>query len=355
MDKFRILVVDDEEDVRTVLRLALATKYEVVEAHDGLDALEKLERAEPDFVVLDIMMPLMDGQETCRAIRNNAKFREVPVLFLSARRSTQAIKEGYGAGANLYLTKPFDPERLVRNLEAYLQENRVRPRAKRFSIEALQSAPAKPAVGFVTEHPASAAPVTPLETLWTTPQRPPVEAPVAAPPKPPARPCPRVMVVDDERDMLDLITAALASAFEVTTAQDGIEAVEKIILYQPDLVVLDAMLPKMSGYQLCTSLRHNQNYSKTPIVFISAKSSPRDQDYCRRLGANDFLAKPFDPKVLLERLLAYAQGPDFVIRPKKMAFEQVRTRETAIQAEKARDRFEEDRRRQLKKFIDDEM
>jgi len=359
MNKFRILVVDDEEDVRTILRLALGTQYEVVEAHDGLDALEKLERAEPDFVVLDVMMPLMDGYETCRAIRNSPKFRDLSVLFLSARRSTQAIKDGYGAGATLYLTKPFDPERLVRNIEQYLQESRVKPRAKRFTLEALQAAAEKPAAvaRAMVEPPAAAKPAAPSGI----PQTPPPVAvsrvePAAAPPeKPPAGLRFRVMIVDDERDVLDLITTVLCQDFEVTTARDGIEAVEKIILYQPDLVVLDAMLPKMSGYQLCTSLRRNQNYSKTPILFISAKSSPRDQEYCKRLGADDFLAKPFDPEDLRQRLLAYAKAPGFVLRPKKLTLEQIRARESTQRWEKERDRRAEEREREMKGFIDREM
>jgi len=352
MNKFRVLVVDDEHDVLTVLRLALSTQYEVVEAHDGLDALEKLDRAEPDFVVLDVMMPLMDGYETCRAIRNSAKSRDLPVLFLSAKRTTQAIKEGYGAGANLYLTKPFDPQRLVRNIDQYLQENHAKPRPKRYTIEAVLAG-AKP----IPEARATAGAPTPAAPPQPPPAKsqatpPPVEPPAPSVAKPSAAPRPRVMIVDDEPEVLELLSAAFGDVFEVTTAHDGIVAVEKIILYQPDFIVLDAMLPKMSGYQLCTSLRKNQNYCKTPIVFISAKSSPRDQDYCRRLGADDFFGKPFDPQVLRERLLAFAQAPDFALRPKKMTVEQIRVRENAARWEKER---KEDRRRGLKDFIDHEM
>jgi CheY-like chemotaxis protein len=161
----------------------LGAAYEVVEAHDGLDALEKLERAEPDFIVLDVMMPLMDGFETCRAIRNNANFRDIPILFLSARRSTQAIKEGYGAGANLYLTKPFEPDRLVRNVEQFLREYGAKPRPKRYSIEALEAPGAKPT-------PDRVAPVEPPKLAPPKVQAPtpPVAAPAEAPAKPPAPP-----------------------------------------------------------------------------------------------------------------------------------------------------------------------
>jgi len=319
MPKFRILIVDDEEDVRAVLRLALGNEYESVEAHDGLDALDKLEQAEPDFVVLDIMMPLMDGFQTCQAIRKHPKFHDTPVLFLTAKHEKEEIKKGYGAGANLYLTKPFEPDRLVKNVRYLLEERNARPRRKRHTIERLSRPSAK-------EIPTASAVAEPAEA----------EEPVrAAPPKPPAaQPAaptrPRVMLVDDDTELLELLSIALSEEFEVTTAENGIEGVERIVIYQPDLIVLDAMLPKMSGYQLCTSLRRNRSHRRTPIVFISAKSSARDQEYCRGLGANAFLAKPFDPETLRQRLQTYASAPGFTVRPKKMTIAQIRRREKTM-------------------------
>ena len=110
MMKRRILVVDDEQDIRSIIRSALAARYEVVEAQDGLDALAKLELVEPDFIILDVMMPLMDGVETCRAIRRHPRYQSISVLFLSAMNTKDDLKKGYGAGANLYLTKPFRSE-----------------------------------------------------------------------------------------------------------------------------------------------------------------------------------------------------------------------------------------------------
>lgn len=319
MAKFRILVVDDEEDVRTIERIALSPRYEVVEARDGLDALEKLERAEPDLVVLDIMMPLMDGIETCRAIRKNPKFRDIPVLFLSVRKEKAEIKEGYEAGANLYLTKPFDPDRLVKNIERFFEESKAEPRKKRFTIEQLEQIERDKDQARM----ASAKPVAKAQPATTADK-------AAAPPGRRTTPDrPRVMIVDDNADLLEMLRIALADDFEVTTAQNGIEAVEKIIDYEPDLIVLDAMLPKMSGYQLCISLRRNRNFSQTPIIFISAKSSQRDQEYCWRLGANEFIAKPFEPEMLRRRLLSYARSPQFTIRPKRLTYEQIRVREKA--------------------------
>jgi len=361
MSKFRVMIVDDEEDVRTILRLALSPKYEVVEANDGLDVLDKLERAEPDFLVLDVMMPLMDGFETCRAIRKNPRFHDIPVLFLSAQRTTEAIKQGYGAGANLYLTKPFEPDRLVKNVDYALEQSRAKPRPKRYPLEQVvgmgpkATAPAQ-AVVRPAEAPEPPRPETPEPPLDKASEPAPSETPPPPPPRAPAPLRPRVMVVDDDTDLLNILSIALGADFEVTTARNGIEAVERIVLYEPDLIVLDAMLPKMSGYQLCTSLRQNQNYCQTPIVFVSAKSSQRDQDYCRRLGANDFVAKPFDPEALRERLLAFTALPGFAVNPKKLTLAE--TRQHARGAVEWADEAERHARRRapdLQDFIDREM
>jgi DNA-binding response OmpR family regulator len=354
MGKFRILVVDDEDDVRTVVRLALSEKYEVVEAHDGLDALEQLERAEPDFVILDVAMPLMNGFEACRAIRKHPKFHDVPVLFLSAHRTPEEIKEGYGAGANLYLMKPFEPERLVKNVDYYLEQIPAGPRPKHYSIEQLALFVAKEGPAPPLAPREAGAPTPPAAKVEGTE---PAEAAAAGPAEAAPSLRPRVIVVDDDTDLLKFLTVVLEKEFEITTAQNGVEAVEKVVLYQPDLIVLDAMLPKMSGYQLCSSLRHNQNFAATPIVFISAKSTPRDQEYCRRLGANDFIPKPFDPLALKERLLAYTAKSDFAVRPKKMTFEQIEVREKSTRWTDDRSRRAEARRRapELREFIDREM
>jgi CheY-like chemotaxis protein len=365
MSKFRIMIVDDEEDVRTIERLALSTRYEVVESHDGLDALEKLERTEPDFAILDVMMPLMNGFETCRAIRKHPKFQDIPVLFLSASREHEAIKEGYGAGANLYLTKPFDPERLVKNVDYYLQESRARPRPKRFTVEELSTMKADvPIPEAIPPTPAEAPPRPRRKAAAPPKAAPPKAQPKAKPsapaePEPPPPPSkPRVVIVEDDSELRDLLTLSLEEHYEVLTAEDGIEGVEKIVHYQPDLIVLDAMLPKMSGYQLCTSLRRNQNYRKTPIIFVSAKASQRDKDYCRRLGANEFVAKPFEPADLARLLLSYTTRPDFALRPKRLTIEQIHAREqNEVDWLEERERHLEARRHSsaLGKFIKKEM
>jgi DNA-binding response OmpR family regulator len=108
----RVLVVDDDADIRLVVSATLRklqVPVEVTEAEDGLDALEKVKAAPPDLVVLDVMMPRMDGFETCRALRENVRTAFVPILMLTASADQDSRTKGYLIGTDDYMSKPFMP------------------------------------------------------------------------------------------------------------------------------------------------------------------------------------------------------------------------------------------------------
>jgi DNA-binding response OmpR family regulator len=363
MAKWRILIVDDEEDIRSIVRAALSSKYEIVEAVDGLDALEKLELAQPDFVILDVMMPMMNGFEACAAIRRHPAFKDISVLFLSALNTKEDMMKGYSAGANLYLTKPFDPQRLVRNVDLFFEQNTPPPRPGRCTLEELKEiekkgaeaiaktrAERRPVVGTQAATP-NAAPPTPAPAA---PPKPP--APAQAPAPTPAAPLtgtPRVLIADDDEDLLTVIRTTLMPEFEVITALNGIEAIERITTCQPDIVALDAMMPKMSGFQLCQSLRRNSRYARTPIMFISGKTTPKDREYAMRIGANDFLPKPFEMDELKRRLVALTQLPTFKVYPKALSYAAIEALENRRrnELEERKDRLARKEESELEKFL----
>lgn len=116
MKRFRILVVDDEQRVLNFLMSKLrASGYEVLTASSGLEALEQAQAEEPDLIVLDVLMPKMDGFETLKELRS---FSAVPVIILSARESNSDKIKGLSLGADDYLPKPFNPDELVARIEA---------------------------------------------------------------------------------------------------------------------------------------------------------------------------------------------------------------------------------------------
>ncbi|MGI8905463.1 MAG: response regulator [Candidatus Sumerlaeaceae bacterium] len=362
MPKWRILIVDDEEDIRSVVRAALSTKYEVVEARDGLDALQKLDLSEPDFVVLDVMMPMMDGYQTCEAIRRHPKYKGLSVLFLSALNSREDMMRGYTAGANLYLTKPFDPSRLVRNVDVFFETTPVAFTRKNYTLAQLQEleksgpkeladAQAQNSGLRAAVEQQAAAPAAP-----TAPSQAAAAAPAAATPtatKTVSSVRPRVLVVDDDSEILLLTHAILDNKFEVFTANDGIQAIEKITTFQPDIIVLDAMMPKMSGYQLCQSLRRNARFSKTPLLFISAKATPRDRDYAMRIGADAFLGKPFAAQEFENQVIELTKHPRFVLYPKALTIVQIQELENRRKRDlqEQKDRLHVKEENELEKFL----
>ena len=122
----RILVVEDEPHVLKVLikRLELAG-YEVITAMDGVAGLELAKTGKPDLVVLDLMLPGMDGREVCWAIRHDPCFSQLPILMLTVLAQDTDIYRGMVVGANAYLTKPFDSDVLLRRITDLLTQSEV--------------------------------------------------------------------------------------------------------------------------------------------------------------------------------------------------------------------------------------
>lgn len=118
-----ILIVDDDAHIRELLHLLLTTEgFTVFEAVDGIDALDQLENARIELVILDIMMPHMDGWALCYEIR---QFYEMPILMLTAKRETSEKLKGFEMGTDDYLAKPFEPLELIARVKALLKRYRI--------------------------------------------------------------------------------------------------------------------------------------------------------------------------------------------------------------------------------------
>lgn len=326
---WRILIVDDEEDVRATLRATLGQEFEVAEAKDGLEALERLGRVQPDLILMDVTMPLMDGYAACEAIRRDSAHAQTPIIFLSGNTENDQVREGYRRGANLYLTKPFESERLLKNLRLSLKPL-GEPKAKRLTLpelEQLERSGAEPiAPGsdtfvapenryseIVAKLPSAAA--NRLVRSWAEPAK-----PAAARPAPERQVPPRVMIVDDDEDVIAVMSGVLSPKAEVVWATDGLQAIERLVRWQPDILIVDVMMPRMNGIQLCRSIRINSAFRRLPILVCSARCGPKDADAARQAGATDFLAKPFEGSELLKRIEALARTPGFrIAQPKSLS------------------------------------
>ena len=118
----RVLVVDDDQSIQRVLVQTLQLEgYEVATASDGVEALETLAGQLPDVVILDVMMPKLDGLDVLKRMRADERTQTIPVILLTARSSQEDVWEGWQSGVDYYMTKPFDVEELLRFLSHVLK------------------------------------------------------------------------------------------------------------------------------------------------------------------------------------------------------------------------------------------
>lgn len=118
---YKILVVDDEPSIVRLMEFILARQgHEMLVAVNGEEALQKVRAAHPDLVLLDIMMPRIDGYEVARALRADPETASMPIIMLSAKAQEEDIQKGMDVGVNEYITKPFSPEHLVHVVADYL-------------------------------------------------------------------------------------------------------------------------------------------------------------------------------------------------------------------------------------------
>ncbi len=121
-ERKRILICDDDPAILRVLQVNLEVEgYETLLAHHGEEALEVANREHPDLIILDIMMPRLDGYQTAERLKAADDTKHIPVVFLSAKAQASDIEKGKTYGVEDYLTKPFDPDTLVETIERLLK------------------------------------------------------------------------------------------------------------------------------------------------------------------------------------------------------------------------------------------
>lgn len=120
----RILVVDDETQLVEMLKMRLeAGGYQVLSALDGQEALDKARKEKPDLIILDLMLPKIDGYKVCRMLKFDEKYKSIPIILFTARAQQEDVKLGTEVGADAYITKPFDPPALLGKIKELLKES----------------------------------------------------------------------------------------------------------------------------------------------------------------------------------------------------------------------------------------
>ncbi len=295
IDGTRILLVDD--DTRNVFALSALLQrghVDVIVAESGAEALAILgRRSDIDIVLMDIMMPIMDGYETIRTIRAIDRFKGLPIIAVTGKVMTGERQRCIEAGANDYVPKPVDTADLFRALWTWL------PAFRQPDLSPLSSA-----IGAVNsadeQRPQGGLPMAAgTETNGTMMDRHRSYGSGDS-----AINGTKILVVDDDfRNVFALSALLERSHAEVFVAESGSEALGALERTPDmDIVLMDIMMPMMDGYETIRAIRADDRFSNLPVVAVTGKVMAGERQRCIEAGANDYVPKPVDTAELLAAL-----------------------------------------------------
>ncbi len=272
-EKKTILIVDDEPDSLYIMAHYLREHdYQVIFSRNGEDVMHLTRRYQPFAIALDIIMPKRSGWDILQELKTDEQTRHIPVIVTTILKEKERARE---LGADYYLTKPFEAEQLIDFLNDFMRKKKKKGL---FDWAPLLKLVKRKRNGGRDDNG--------------------------------ARQSSKILLVDDDKDTQYSVRIILESAgYQVFFANEGREALEKVEVIQPNLILMDMMMPGMNGYETTRALREKEQFRNTPIVAVTAKAMKGDREKTIRAGCDDYVAKPFATDEILsvvERWLAAA-------------------------------------------------
>jgi two-component system cell cycle response regulator len=264
----RVLVVDDILSNVKLLEAKLTAEYfEVMTAFNGQECLSKMEQVVPDIVLLDVMMPGMDGFEVCRRIKSNPKTAHVPVVMVTALDQPSDRVAGLDAGADDFLTKPVDDAALFARVRSLV-------RLKMMTDELRMRESTGQGMGLID----------PAETFTENSQS------------------GRILVIEDRAESVAWFSSALSSNHQVASVDTFEEALVRVKGGDFDLIVVSLGMRSFDGLRLCSQLRSLPEGRHVPILVVVSDGDRRKLTQALEMGVNDYLTRPVDKNELVARV-----------------------------------------------------
>ncbi|HET7700536.1 MAG TPA: response regulator [Candidatus Limnocylindria bacterium] len=259
MSVARVLVIeDDANNLDVAQRIIRAAGHEALSAMDGQAGLDTARSERPDAILVDLLLPLVDGWAVTKALREEEWARHIPIIAVSALAMQQDRARAIEAGCDDFVSKPYAPAELRAVLAKFLDEGDR------------QAVPPSP-----RERVAKASP----ERLG------------------------RILVVDDEAANVELLVRRLeALGAETLRASNGEDALVIADRELPDLILLDIMMPGIHGWETCRRLKMNDRTAPIPVIFATARDSKEDLSLGFEVGGVDYVTKPIEPIELAARV-----------------------------------------------------
>src|SRR5262249_1673514 len=264
----RVLVVDDILSNVKLLEAKLAAEYfEVITAANGQQARARLESDKPDIVLLDVMMPGMDGFEVCRRIKTNARTAHIPIVMVTALDQPTDRVSGLDAGADDFLTKPVDDAALFARVRSLV-------RLKMMTDELRMRESTGQGMGLID----------PAETFSENAQS------------------GRILVIEDRAESVAWFSSALSPNHQVASVDTFEEAVVRVKGGDFDWIIVPLGMRGFDGLRLCSQLRSLPEGRHVPILVVVSDGDRRKLTQALEMGVNDYLTRPVDKNELVARV-----------------------------------------------------
>ncbi len=239
-----VLIADDDPDILEAITAILETRpYRLATARDGVQCMELIQQQAPDLLILDMMMPRMDGFAVIRQLRSDPKYVGLPIIVLTtviedAAYRRYELETGMAMDVQAYIEKPAHPDELLRKVSAIVEQ-------------------------------------------------------------------PYIIVADDDPDVLEAITTVLESVpYRVATARDGAQCLEMVRKHTPDLLILDLLMPRMDGFTVIRELQGEPGCADLPILVLTtvvedASRRRYELETGQSMRVQAYLQKPLAPQELL--------------------------------------------------------
>ena len=253
--KIKVAIIEDEEVLLNVLENKLKKEgFDVVTALDGEIGVKVVRESLPDIILLDIIMPKVNGFEVLAQLNQDHVLAKIPVIIISNSGQPVEIDKALSLGAKDYLVKAeFDPQEVIEKIKKQLSSS-VSPQS---AVQSAESDGTSPKIN---------ADINP--SLFT------------------------ILLVEDDNFLRDLISQKLKrESFNVIEAIDGEDGVKKTGEHKPHLILLDLILPGMDGFEVLRDIHGNENFKKIPVIILSNLGQKDDIEKGMRFGAIDYLVK----------------------------------------------------------------